>query len=257
LIDIHSHVLPGLDDGARSLDESLAMLAMAAEAGTTDIVATPHAHPDYPFDAARVAVALDQLRAANPTSVRIHSGCDFHLDFDLVADCMTHPRKYSINGGPYLLIELPEMLPLRSVPPVVENLRQAGLIPILTHPERYFCLRDQLDMVLTWRYEGCFVQITAQSLTGMFGSRAKRMCEQLLDKDAVDFVASDAHDREIRTTRLDQAFAAVADRWGQLTAERVLVRNPRAALAGEPLAEQASRTRPNWLKRLWPGRGRR
>lgn len=232
------------------------MLTMAAEAGTTDIVATPHAHPDYPFDAARVAGALGQLRAANPTAVRIHAGCDFHLDFDLVADCVAHPSKYSINGGPYLLIELPEMLPLRSVPPVVENLRQAGLIPILTHPERYFCLRDRVETVLAWRNEGCLVQITAQSLTGMFGSRAKRMCEQLFDRGVVDFVASDAHDRATRTTRLDQAFATVADRWGQAVAERVLIRNPHAALTGEPLAEQASRNRPNWLKRLWPGRNR-
>ncbi len=254
MVDIHSHILPGLDDGSPSMETTLQMLAQAVAAGTTDIVATPHASPNYAFDPEAVNARVAEVRAAAPPGINIHQGADFHIDYDLVQDALAHPRRYSINGGPYLLIELPERVPLRTVPQVVETLMRAGLTPILTHPERYFLLRGKVDEVKQWAASGCLVQVTAQSLTGMFGSTARKMCEDLLDARAVHFVASDAHDTQNRTTRLDAAREWLTGRYGAPRAEQLLEHNPRATLTGQPLPPSgegsrkagARERRPSW-----------
>lgn len=228
------------------------MLTQAVAAGTTDIVATPHASPTYTFDPETVSERLAAVRAAAPAGITIHQGADFHIDYDLVQDALAHPRRYSINGGPYLLIELPERVPLRTVPQVVETLMRAGLNPILTHPERYFLLRGQVETVKQWAASGCLVQVTAQSLTGMFGSTARKMCEDLLDSRAVHFVASDAHDTQNRTTRLDAAREWLTSRYGEQLAEQVLVLNPRATLTGAPLPASSGRVSPKESGRQRP-----
>src|SRR5215470_4893491 len=94
LIDIHSHVLYGLDDGARTREDSLAMIRMAAEHGTTDLVATPHANLQYRFDPKRIAQELEELTSASGGALRLHSGCDFHLSFDNIQDAIQNPGKY-------------------------------------------------------------------------------------------------------------------------------------------------------------------
>ncbi len=230
MVDIHSHILPGIDDGAPSLDVSLDMLRIAERSGTTDIVATPHASPRYPFHPETVAAALAQLRAANPTSVRIHHGSDFHLDFDLIQDALAHPTRYTINNGRFLLIELSDGAPLTTVRPTLQAFVPRRVTPILTHPERYLSLRNQVTMVGEWRQLGCLVQITAGALTGAFGSSARKFAEQLLRNQWVDFVASDSHDTAGRSPDMAAAFEATVRLQGADTAERVFRQNPSKVL---------------------------
>src|SRR4051812_12874768 len=109
MIDIHSHVLWGVDDGASSLEESLDMLRMAADCGTTDIVATPHANSKYPFDAELLNLRYVELAERHTGLPRVHRGCDFHLSAGNIEDALVNPAKYTINGGRYLMVELPEM----------------------------------------------------------------------------------------------------------------------------------------------------
>src|SRR4051812_36338517 len=108
MVDIHSHILWGLDDGADTRETSIAMLKMAAEAGTTDIVATPHANFEYRFDKVLVSQRIAELAEATAGRPRIHSGCDFHLSFENIEDALQTPARYTINDGPYLLVEFPE-----------------------------------------------------------------------------------------------------------------------------------------------------
>src|SRR6202142_3401437 len=117
MIDIHSHVLPGLDDGARSLEQSIAMIRIAAETGTTDLVASPHANLEFHFDPERVEERLAELEKAGG-GVRLHRGCDFHLYFDNIHDALAHPTKYTINHKGYLLVEFPDLLIAKSTPEV-------------------------------------------------------------------------------------------------------------------------------------------
>jgi protein-tyrosine phosphatase len=97
VIDIHSHIIYGIDDGSKSRDTSIAMLQMAAEAGTTDIVASPHANGEYEFLPDVIAERIAELQTAVP-QIRIHTGCDFHLSYENVEDCFAHPAKYTIHS---------------------------------------------------------------------------------------------------------------------------------------------------------------
>lgn len=235
MIDIHSHILPGVDDGSRDLDESLAMLAMAAEAGTTDIVATPHADLEFKFQPERNAELIGQLSKASGGTPRIHSGCDFHLSFDNIQDALANPLKYTINHKRYLLVEFSELQIFPSSGEIFGRMRATGLSPVITHPERNSLLQQRLPLLEAWVQEGCYLQVTGGALLGHFGSKAKAFADELLKRRLVHFLASDAHDTKRRTTRLDEVYETVAKRHGARQAQALLVENPRAALVGDPL----------------------
>ena len=237
MIDIHTHVLAGLDDGARSLEQSVAMIRIAAESGTTDLVASPHANLDYPFDPERVEERLAELQQASD-GVRLHRGCDFHLYFDNIQDALAHPAKYTINHKRYLLVEFPDVLIAKSTPEVFAQLLQNGMTPIITHPERNYLLHKRVAELESWIDGGCLVQVTGQSLLGRFGTEARGVAQQLMKRGLVHFIASDAHDEEDRTPRLDLAYNHVASRYGRERAELLFVANPRAVIEGAPLPEQ-------------------
>lgn len=249
MIDIHSHILHDWDDGARTLEESLDMLRIAADSGTTDIVATPHANSEFKFDAAVVAQRCAELRAAAGDLIRVHLGCDFHLSYENVQDAIKNPCKYTINQKTYLMVELPDMVMLESARTVLARLRSVGIVPVITHPERNPRLQGRLDALALWVGEGCLMQVTGQSLLGRFGPEAERCAYGLLARDLVHFVASDGHDCEDRPPRLDDAFRRILSRYGADCAEKLFVVNPRAALAGEEL--QAAQALPAEAKRTW------
>jgi len=230
MIDIHSHVLPGLDDGSRSLEESVAMLELAAGSGTTDIVATPHANYQYPFDPALVDGKIAELRAAAGTAVRIHPGCDFHLFRENIDDAVQFPARYTINHGKYLLVEFEEFIVGKTLHVALERLQNAGLIPIITHPERNSILARRPEDIQVLVDQGCLVQVTAQSFTGRFGRAARRTAERLLEVGLIHFVASDAHDTDDRPPVLRPAYQWVATRLSKEKADLLFVQNPAAVL---------------------------
>jgi len=235
LIDIHSHVLFGLDDGARALEDSLAMVRMAVEHGTTDLVATPHANLRYRFEPARIAERIAQLREAAGGALRLYTGCDFHLNYENIQDAIDRPRKYTINQQSYLLVEFSELLIFKNTEEIFARLRDAGMTPVITHPERNGLLRQRTDMIAQWVEAGARVQVTAQSLTGGFGRRAQDFCRELLGRRLVHVIASDGHDCERRPPVMDQARAWVVKRYGEALAEALCVTNPGAALSGEAM----------------------
>jgi protein-tyrosine phosphatase len=249
MIDIHSHVLPDLDDGAKSLDEAVEMLRIAERAGTTDLVATPHANLEFRFQPEAISRKIAALQAAAGLSVRLHRGCDFHLYFDNIQDALANPSKYTINGKSYLLVEFPDLLIAKTTPEVFARLREAGMVPIITHPERNFLLHHRLDDLQSWIELGCLVQVTAQSLLGRFGREARCVGQQLMKRGMVHFIASDAHDAGDRTPRLGEAYRYVAKYFGEETAQALFVTNPRAVLSGDALPEQPAPAPPRkWYK---------
>jgi protein-tyrosine phosphatase len=235
VIDIHSHILPGWDDGAPTLDDSLAMLKMAAETGTTDIVATPHANSEFHFDAEVVIQKFEELKKAAGGLIRLHLGCDFHIQIDNVQDALANPTKYTINHGPYLMAELPEMMQLPVMRIILGRLREVGIVPIITHPERNTQLQNVPDELKGWVEDGCLLQITGQSFLGGFGPRAKQMAVNLMRDNLVHVVSSDGHDTVHRPPRLDVAYDWVKTRYGTERAERLFSINPGAALTGAPI----------------------
>jgi protein-tyrosine phosphatase len=235
MVDIHSHILWGMDDGARSLEMSIAMLEMAAAAGTTDIVATPHADMTYAYQPDLIAVRREELQTRLGDRIRIHTGCDFHLKFDNIQEAVADPRKYSINGLGWVLVEFSDMMIFPNTEEIFARMRSAGMGIIVTHPERNWLLRKDLDRVERWVHGGAFLQVTGGSLLGTFGSDARKYAEQLMERGLVHFLASDAHDLDRRPTRLDGVRKHVDERYGSDYAEVLLETHPRAVIEGRAL----------------------
>jgi protein-tyrosine phosphatase len=232
MIDIHSHILTGLDDGARTLEEAVEMVRMAVDSGTTDIVASPHANDQYAYDLELIEDKITELLEASKHAIRIHRGCDFHLSTKNLFEVLKQAHKYTVNGKSYLLTELPDLMPPPSASRILARLQSAGLMPIITHPERNTILQDRISEVEAFVNAGCLIQVTAMSLLGGFGKPAQRASEYLLDRGWVHFVASDAHDVRYRPPILSDAHRAVTNLWGTETAEALFITNPMLALRG-------------------------
>jgi protein-tyrosine phosphatase len=253
MVDIHSHVLSGMDDGAFTVEQSLAMLEIARESGTTGIVATPHCNPQYAYQPELVDRAIADLNARAGGKPKIYRGCEFHLTFDNINLLERQPSAYTIDGRQYLLIECPDSHVGNYTEPVLERLLHGGLIPIVTHPERNPMLQRKIDRIEAWVELGCLVQVTALSITGAFGGPARTASAQLLDRGLAHVVASDAHDRLRRHPDLRQAYAAVQSRYGAAAAELLFEVNPGRIVEGLPVAggKQAYGRLPGRWQRLF------
>lgn len=237
MIDIHHHLIFGVDDGSRDLETSVQMVEMAAADGITHIIATPHAVERYPY---RLEVNAERLAAIQQRvgdKVKLGLGCDFHLSFENIDDALSHPRKYTLNGLNYLLVEFPDTMISAKITDMFYEMIVVGMRPIITHPERNLTLQRAPERIKEWLKQGCLVQVTAGSITGRFGKRAQEMSLQLIQKGRVHFLATDAHDLKSRPPVMSEAFKVIAEKFGQETAERLCISNPRAAFDGTPIAE--------------------
>ena len=235
MIDIHSHILPEVDDGAKSWEISQEMCRMAAADGIEHMVATPHANERYRYDREQLQGVLERLRTMVGPRPQLSLGCDFHLSFENVQDALEHPQKYMIENSHYLLVELSNY----SIPAHVEEsftmLGSKGIMPVITHPERNPILQQTPQRVLQWVELGCAVQVTASALTGSWGSRVLRVAEWLLEREAVHVLASDAHDTKHRVPNLSAARKEVEEIYGAELARALVEDNPRAIISGQPL----------------------
>jgi protein-tyrosine phosphatase len=238
MVDIHHHLLWGLDDGAKDLDTSVAMARHAVADGITHVVCTPHASGQYEYNPELNRAKADQLRqrlAEEGIPLTIGIGCDFHLSYDNIQQAKTDPTRFSINNLGYLLVELPDYGVSRNLTEVFYELQLAGLTPILTHPERNPTLQADSARIAEWMRGGLLVQVTADSVTGKMGKSAEKMAHQLLAKRWVHFLASDAHNVSSRPPRMKAAAEIVAKRYGTEYAESLVTANPRAVFEGKPV----------------------
>ncbi|MFQ5925851.1 MAG: tyrosine-protein phosphatase [Terriglobia bacterium] len=235
MIDIHCHFLPGVDDGPRTLAEAVAMVEMAVSDGITGMVATSHCNDRYRYSLERNRKLLSELSAVVGARVALALGCDLHLSYENLQVLLAGDRSYTINQGPYVLVEFADY----AIPPqlvdILHQLRLKGLIPVVTHPERNPLLRRDLSRLRQLVAMGCPVQVTAGSLLGQFGPAARQTVEELLCQQMVHVVASDAHDTKHRPPRLSEARDAVARAFGEEQAGALFRDNPRAVVDGTPL----------------------
>ncbi len=263
MIDIHHHLLPGIDDGSKDLANSVAMVQMAVEDGITHIVATPHANHTFSYSRERNEELLQAVREALPADtasrVSLGLGCDFHLNFENIEDAHANPRRYTINGTEYLLIELPDFNIPNNLEDALYRMRVDGLTPILTHPERNASLQRRPELLQTWMESGLLVQVTAGSVTGSFGKKAEAVAWRLLRAGSVHFLATDAHDVVRRPPQMTPARQLVAKKLGEETATLLCTTNPLAVFDGRAMPEQFAPhsdddedSKPLW-KRLFGG----
>jgi len=260
MVDIHHHLLPGVDDGARDIETSVEMARLAAAEGITHVVCTPHANNHFAFDREANAAKTEELRARlaeQNIPLTLGSGCDFHLSFDNLKQAQAEPARFSINGLGYLLVEVADY----SLPPGLTEtfyeLQLAGLTPILTHPERNPTLQNDPERMRDWLRGGVLVQVTADSLTGHKGRHAEHMAHDLLERRWVHFLATDAHNTTSRPPRIRDAHNLVATRYSARYAHALCVTNPLAVFLGkqfevgeEPHGLVDEVKEPSWWQRV-------
>ncbi|MES1260218.1 MAG: CpsB/CapC family capsule biosynthesis tyrosine phosphatase [Acidobacteriota bacterium] len=256
MVDIHSHVLWGMDDGAPTIEVSLEMLRLAAASGTTDIVATPHSNGEFEYQPELIDQRIRELNEKTGGIPRIHRGCDLHLSYDNITEAVENPSKYSINGKRYVLVECSDLHISGSMSQVLDRLLSVDLIPIVTHPERNPILQKEPSRVARWVDLGCLVQITALSVLGGFGKRASASAKQFFSLGLVHVIASDAHDPVHRHPRLDEAFEAVAAQYGRSVAQALFIDNPARIIRGQFVSNDRLVPAParKWWQ-FWPGGG--
>ncbi|MEO1084528.1 MAG: CpsB/CapC family capsule biosynthesis tyrosine phosphatase [Acidobacteriota bacterium] len=247
MIDLHSHILPGIDDGSSDLAESIAMCRMAAADGATAIVATPHLRHSRYWNDDRGALEtlhaeLVAAVAAEDFEIEVLLGGEITLGSESVAEIDQLPdgRLLTLCGSKYVLLEL-DWHGLG--PDAMETIYEADVLgwrPIIAHPERVSWLADDLDLATAMLENGATFQLTAMSLVGQFGSQAKERAERWLDAGLVHFVSSDAHDVKHRPPGLRAARDLVAERCGAAVAEALFLSNPQCVLADRPLPPQPS-----------------
>jgi protein-tyrosine phosphatase len=235
MVDVHCHILFGLDDGPRTLQDSLAMAEDAIADGITHVVGTPHSSSDYVFDFRSVQAARNAIAEKLQGRLDLATGCDFHVNPENLSAIRKDSAPYCINQKDYLLVEFNEFSIAPAMDQTLHELQLAGLRPIITHPERNAILRSQPDRLMNWIRLGCFAQITAGSLSGVFGPGAKEDAWSWMARGLVHFVSSDAHNTARRPLKLKFAYDSIAEQLGEERARALLVENPLAAFNGDPL----------------------
>jgi protein-tyrosine phosphatase len=233
LIDLHCHLLPGIDDGSKDLAMSLAMARMASADGISTIACTPHILPgiyDNSGPAIRKAVArLAESIAKAGIPISLVTGADVHIACDLAVQ-LRNDRALTLNGSRYLLLEPPHhVLPPR-LEDLIFGLQTAGYVPILTHPERLSWLEGHYDLVGRLVSSSVLMQITAGSVMGRFGRRPCYWAERMLDEGLCHLLATDAHDTEQRAPRMAEARDFVAQRLGDDEAINLVLGRPQGIL---------------------------
>jgi protein-tyrosine phosphatase len=243
VIDLHSHVLPGLDDGAADEDEALAIARAAVADGTRVLAATPHVREDYPTTPDQMESSLRALREAlarEEIELTLVSGGELAIE-----EARRRPpeelRRFGLAGNPrFLLVETPYLDWPTTLEALVRELRAREIVPVIAHPERNRDVQKRPELLARPVEAGALVQLTAGSLDGSLGGSARRCARRLLSLGLAHLLASDGHAPQVRSIGMSSAFGAVGDdalaRW--LT-EGV----PGAIVRGEPLPPPPRRRR--------------
>jgi protein-tyrosine phosphatase len=237
VIDVHSHILPAIDDGARNMEEALEMARLATQDGIEFMVSTPHMFNGLSTNPApsEIAARVDALNEAiGADGVRVLPGNEVHLTHDIVEHAI-NGRFTKINQRNYMLVEFPQLTIPVGASELFQRLLAQDARPILVHPERNAQIQMNPSIVAKFVQSGILIQVTAMSVTGEFGPAAKSCADKLLRHDCVHFLATDAHRAKSRPPILSKGRAAAARMIGEERASALVEANPLAVIKGEPV----------------------
>lgn len=258
-VDIHCHLLPGIDDGAKDEVAALAMARMAVDQGTATVIATPHQLGNFRVnrgEAIRAQVnELQQTLNTNAIPLVVLPGADVRIEDDMIALIAEGDVLTLGDHGKHVLLELPHEIyfPLE---PVLSELRRQGIAGVLSHPERNRGLLRQPELLEPLVDAGCLMQVTTGSLTGSFGPESQRLAERMVAKGLVHFLATDAHGPKSRRPLFHEAYERTCQLAGEAAAVAMCRENPRLVAEGRQVTAgrmEVERPKRDW--RFWKRAG--
>lgn len=240
MIDIHTHILPGVDDGARSFREALRLLEDAAKAGTKEIILTPHCAPSYGFwnfDGGELDLCFRRLcREAQRERIPVILHPGMEVLYEGREEMLYHREEYcTLCHSRYLLMEYPFDGTKEEFLEGIETAGECGFVPVVAHPERYDCIQKAPSLVVTGSAMGALFQINKSSLKGSHGENAWKTGHWILENGLADFIASDAHDPLRRNSNLQGIEQYIRRHYGKDMAYRIFVENPLAVIENKKL----------------------
>jgi len=237
MIDLHTHILPGLDDGAQTIEQSLAMAKMAVEDGINKIVATPHIfRGNYVYKDEKIGIIdetrrqLVQALEENNINLEVYSGAEVHISHNLLDEIIKHRHVLVINRGSYMFVEFPSEHVFSGVKNLFFELMSEGITPIIAHPERNSAFFRSPELLYELIQMGAFAQANSGSFYGNYGSRALEAAYQFLELRLIHFIASDCHNTKSIVPNLSQALQKAAEIIGEEDAKALVEGNPQAVL---------------------------
>ncbi|WP_028828655.1 tyrosine-protein phosphatase [Proteocatella sphenisci] len=246
MFDTHCHILPMVDDGSFSLEESLNMIKMAYQDGVRAMIATPHKNHPIDFRPQDSVMNSFQLLKASVLDLYpdfdLYLGAEFYITDDYIEVVKKSREELVINSTKYILIEFDREVKYERMSEVVHELKIQGLRPIIAHAEMYPDLTKKPDKACELRNQGALIQLTSASINGKRGKKIASFCETLLKKSSVDFVASDAHGDQHRKPLLGSSYQKVVELEGEKEAEKIFIKNPQMLIAGIEIYTQKLET---------------
>lgn len=228
-IDIHTHILPGIDDGAKNGEMALRMLKVAKKSGTRHMIATPHyihGNNRYGFNTIiEKCVALNKLALNEGIDITIYPGCEIFISPDLI-DLYEQKLIDTLNSSKYMLVEFPMNSIALYADEVLYKLQLHGVVPVIAHPERYREIQQRPELMENFTKRGILAQVNAGSITGTSGREVKKTVMKLLKMGLVHFVASDCHSDITRNPDLRKAATIVERKFGDKMREDLFTNNP-------------------------------
>ncbi|WP_431803257.1 tyrosine-protein phosphatase [Halobacillus andaensis] len=238
MIDIHSHILPGVDDGAQSMTESIEMARAAVQEGIDTIVATPHhqngAFDNYKNDILLQVSELNRMLEEEDIPLTVLPGQETRINGGMVED-LQKDEILTINESNYVFVEFPHDQVPSYASNLLFNLQVEGYQPVIVHPERNVQIQDNPNLLYSFVKNGAVSQVTAGSLTGKFGRAAKKLSYQLIEANLIHLIASDAHNAKKRSFHMKEAYHEISKNYGQ-PAMHYFSENAQYMIEGQTLA---------------------
>lgn len=236
MIDTHLHILPGIDDGPETIEESLQLARALVQEGVHTAIATPHFNDEFPhYTAAEIRARVADMQAAldrQHVPLRLHAGHEALIKSGLVEDIQAG-RLATLNGGCYLLLELWNSMWIPETERVIFELRASGIIPVIAHPERYRVIQQDPDRLALLHQQGVLAQLTASSLVGAQGNTTRRCAETLLKKGLIHCIASDAHGLHKRAPHIAASLQCAEKLLGKMRVQQLIETQPAMMLQSE------------------------
>ena len=236
IFDMHCHILPRVDDGSKSIEESLWMLKKEYDDGVRHIILTPHFRYEM-FETPREKLEerFGELKALAekelPSDLSLHLGCEIHTSMDM-DECLKAGRRLTMAGSRYVLAEFSGNDIKLYIRERVEKLLMSGYKPILAHVERYRVIRDDPAFLAELRNQGAYVQVNADTISGRDGLGARWFAKKLMKDDLIDFVGTDGHNSKDRSPEMGKCVRQMVKVMGEEYARRVLIDNPADIIRG-------------------------